>query len=257
MRTDELQVTARYADGVTIASPVGTLNMTTYVTLRDALLKYGAEQPDALIVELDRLEMPSVPALTVFSLAAMRIGDWPGIPLMLVARTEARRTMLTASTISRFVPVHPSVAAAVAAMAHPPVRSRAVIELPRSVTSTRRARYFAQKTCDRWRVPDLTDDAITTVTVFVENTLQHTESTAFLRMELRRGLLTIAVTDDDPRPGILRERAEGGVAHSGLLLVSAIATVWGCTPTMTGGKTVWAVLRRKPDVTSVGWQNHG
>jgi hypothetical protein len=28
----------------------------------------------------------------------------------------------------------------------------------------------------------------------------------------------------------------------GLLLVAQIATVWGCSPTLTGGKAVWATL---------------
>jgi hypothetical protein len=254
MMIDEIRFSARYTSGVTIACPIGTLNMSTYATFRDTLLKYGAEEPEALIVELDELDMPSTHALTVFSLAAMRMSDWPGIRLLLVARSEGRRSMLAASSIARFVPVHRSVDTAMAALAEPPARTRAVIELPPTSTSTRRARYFARMNCGRWQISELITDAMTVVTSLVENTLLHTTSTAFLRMELRRDLLTIAVSDDDPAPAVLRERAEGGVAPSGLLLVSAIATVWGCTPTLTGGKTVWAVLRPHGRVTSVRWQ---
>jgi hypothetical protein len=251
---DEIRFSARYASGVTITYPTGTLNMATYATFRDTLLKYGAEEPEALIVELGELAMPSTHALTVFSLAAMRMGDWPGIQLLLVAQSPEQRSMLATSSIARFVPVHRSVDAAISALAEPPARSRAVIELPPSPTSTRRARYFARMNCARWRIPELIMDAMTVVTSLVENTLLHTNSTALLRMELRRDLLTIAVSDDDPAPAVLRERAEGGVAPSGLLLVSAIATVWGTTPTLTGGKIVWAVLRPHGRVTPVDWQ---
>jgi hypothetical protein len=251
MMIDEVRVSARYTSNVTIARPMGTLNMATYATLRDTLLKYGAEQPEALIVELDQLDMPSVHALTVFSLAAMRMSDWPAIPLMLVTKSENRQSMLNASSIARFVPVHPSVAAAMDALDAPPIRSRAVIELPPSMVSTRRARYFVRMNCARWQVPELVTDAMTIVTSLVENTLMHTASSAFLRMELRNNLLTVAVSDDDPASAILRERVEGGVAPSGLLLVSAIATVWGSTPTLTGGKIVWAVLRAHGRVTSM------
>jgi hypothetical protein len=243
VRTDGLQVDVSYRRGVTTTRPGGTLDPATYPQLRDTLLKYTAEQPDGLLIELDGLTMPSTAATSVFPLVASRAADWPGIPVLLVLADEARRARLMAGMRGRFVPVHDSVPAAIASI-DPPVRSRAVIELPPSPVSTRRARYFVRMNCARWGLNDLTTDAMTVVTAFVENTLTHTGSTAFLRVELLRGVLTVAVTDDDPCPAVLRERAEGGVAPSGLLLVSAVARLWGCTPTMDGGKTVWAVLRR-------------
>ncbi|CAM3957887.1 hypothetical protein KIPE111705_33440 [Kibdelosporangium persicum] len=243
MRISELRVPVRYIGGIAIAHPVGTLDVTTYPVLRDTLLKHAAEQPDGLVVELDELTMPIAPTLSVFSLVSMRVADWPGLPFMLVATGQEKRCMLAASTISRFVTVHDSVDTAVSAMAKPPIRQRAIMELPPSPMSTRRARYFVRMNCTRWRVDELITDAMTVATAFVENTLSHTSSAAFLRLEMRQGMLTIAVTDDDPRPAVLHERAEGGVSPSGLLLVSGITKVWGCTPAMTGGKTVWAVLK--------------
>jgi hypothetical protein len=118
-----------------------------------------------------------------------------------------------------------------------------VIELPPSPVSARRARHFVRMNCRRWQIEGMIQDAMTIVTAFVENTLQHTSSAALLRIELRRGLLTVAVTDDDPRRAVLHERLEGGVAPTGLLIVSGVAKAWGCAPTLTGGKTVWATLR--------------
>ncbi|ONI75304.1 hypothetical protein ALI144C_38485 [Actinosynnema sp. ALI-1.44] len=229
--------------GVVVAHPVGVLDATTYPEFRDTLLRYAAGRPgalpEALVVDVERLRMPSEAALTVFSLVSMRVADWPGVPVLLVARDECAR----ASLAGRFTPVHSSVEAAVAAVGSPPRRSRASLELPPSPLSTRRARYFVRKTCERWHVADMVIDAMTVATAFVENALIHTDSMALLRVQLRQGLLTVAVSDDDPRPAVMRERLMGGVPPSGLLLVSATARSWACTPSLTGGKTVWAALR--------------
>lgn len=243
MRTSDLRFGVHHQCGVTVARPAGVLDTSTYPMLRDMLLRYAAEQPEGLVVDVEHLHVPSVHALTVFSLVAMRVADWPGVPVMLVARDEDQRSALMTSNVSRFVPVHASVATALDAIGDPPARSRAVIELSPSPLSIRRARYFVRTNCERWQLAGVAGDAMTVVTAFVENTLTHTDSMAFLRIELRRGALTIAVSDDDPTPAVLHERLEGGVPPSGLLLVSGVAKTWGCTPTLTGGKTVWAVLR--------------
>ncbi|ALG11461.1 anti-sigma factor antagonist [Kibdelosporangium phytohabitans] len=239
MRTSDLRFGVENRQGVTVARPVGVLDATTYPEFRDTLLKYAAEQPDGLIVDVDRLRMPSSSALSVFSLVSMRVADWPGVPVLLVVRDDCQRE----ATAARFAPVYASITAAMSAVDTYTPRSTASLELPPSGLSTRHARYFVRKTCERWHVADMVTDAMTVATAFVENTLKHTDSMALLRMQLRRGLLTLTVSDDDPRPAVMRERLEGGVSPCGLLLVSAVARSWGCTPTFTGGKTVWAALR--------------
>jgi hypothetical protein len=247
-----LRINLRHVAGATVAHPVGSLDLATYATLRDFLLKCASEQPDALLVDLKDLRMPSVHALAVFSVVALRIADWPGVPLLLVAGETTQRSMLADSPIGRFVPVHDSLHSAVSAANDPPVRSWAVIELPPSPVSARRARHFVRMNCRRWQVERMIHDAMTIATAFVENTLQHTNSAALLRIELCRGLLTIAVTDDDPRHVVLHERLEGGVAPTGLLVVSGLAKTWGCAPTLMGGKTVWANLRLPGPAASFG-----
>jgi anti-anti-sigma factor len=240
---NEMPMNLRYVDGATVVHPTGRLDVRTYASLRDTLLKCASDHPDALLVEVDDLDLPTVQGLAVFSLVATRIADWPGVQLMIVAAQENRRRSLTAGLIGRFVPVYDTVTAAIAAISQPPMRSRAVMELTPSVISARRARHFVRANCQRWQVPDLANDAMLIATVLVENTMQHTNSAAVLRLELRRGILTVAVSDDDPRPPVLRERLEGGVSTAGLLTVASIAKAWGCAPTMNGGKTIWATLR--------------
>lgn len=86
-------------------------------------------------------------------------------------------------------------------------------------------------------------------TELVENSLKHTDSAPTLRLELRCGLLSVAVTDGSPAPAVLRESREqpGG----GLRLVAQTTRVWGCTLTLAGGKVVWSVLdTRRPGALS-------
>jgi hypothetical protein len=237
VRTSDLRFGVHHQSGVTVAHPVGVLDAGTYPEFRDTLLRYAAEQPDALIVDVDHLDMPAAHALTVFSLVSFRVADWPGVPVLVVARDELRRSVLAAWRVG----VYASLVTALTAVVRPPARPRAEIELAASPLSTRRARYFVRMNCYRWNLACVATDAMTVVTAFVENTLLHTDSGALLRMELRHGTLAIAVSDDDPAPAVLRERSAGGVPPSGLLLVSGVTRTWGCTPAMTG-KAVWAVL---------------
>jgi hypothetical protein len=114
--------------------------------------------------------------------------------------------------------------------------------LDRAPDAGRRARRLVARFCASRRVKALAPDAETLATELVENTLQHTESVPRLRLELRRGLLTVAVSDDDPAEAYLREGTDGRPSL-GMLLVTQIARTWGCTPSRAGGKTVWASLR--------------
>jgi hypothetical protein len=242
-KRSRLEIHLRHTGGMTIACPAGTLDVSTYPHLRDTLLKCAVELPEAVLVEVSRLDMPSAHALSVFPMVAMRCAQWPAVPLMLVAGSESRRSMLAASTINRFVPVYASVFAAMNAVQRPPARTRALLELPRVADSSRRARRFVRETCGLWQIDVLIPQATAIVNELVENTLRHTSSSASLRLELRQGVFTVAVSDDDPRPAVMHELAGGGVSPGGMLIITATARAWGCIPTMSGGKTVWATLK--------------
>jgi hypothetical protein len=41
---------------------------------------------------------------------------------------------------------------------------------------------------------------------------------------------------------VLREQGDGDRRRHGLRILAALARVWGCSPEMSGGKVVWAVL---------------
>ncbi len=234
----------QYEEGVTTALVTGVLDLTSYPDLRDGLLKIAAEAPDGLIADIDSLAIRDPALVSVFSLVAMRISDWPGIPFTVVTGRAEHRTMFADRTVDKFVPVHEDREAAEHLLSPPP-RRRAAQLLVRSVNASALARIFVRRVCAEWAVAELTEDALLIATELVENVMRHTDSAPRLRLELRRGLLSVAVTDDDPRPAVLLERLDTLEPGLGLHMVAQVAKVWGCSRSWSGGKIVWAVLTRR------------
>lgn len=173
----------------------------------------------------------------------MRLAQWPGVPLLLAAGNVHSRALLASSRTARFVPVHETVGAAVAAVEEPATRRVDRIALPNQLTSARLGREYVRRICFEWDVGLLADDAALVTSELVSNVVVHTPSTSVIRLELRRGLLSIAVYDDVPGDVCLVDpRGTLSEVH-GLLLVAQIAAAWGCSPTLAGGKVVWATLR--------------
>ncbi|WP_410673989.1 ATP-binding protein [Amycolatopsis sp. cmx-4-68] len=233
-----------YRGGVTTVVVTGVLGLQCYPDLRDGLLKIAAEAPDGLIADIDRLTVEDATLVTVFSMVAMRISDWPDIPFAVVTGRPEHRAMFADRTVDKFVPVHGDRAEAEHLLVHRP-RRRAVQLLARSPNASALARAFVRRVCGQWAVPELAEDALLIATELVENAVLHTGSSPRLRLELRRGILSIAVSDDDPRPAVLRERLDPLEPGLGLRMVVQVAKAWGCSRSWSGGKTVWAVLVRR------------
>ncbi|MCR6483798.1 ATP-binding protein [Amycolatopsis sp. OK19-0408] len=228
----------------TTALVTGVLDLDSYPELRDGLLKIAAEAPDGLIADIDGLTIRDPALVTLFSLVAMRIGDWPGIPFTVVTGRPEHRTIFSERTVDRFVPVHADHETAEHRLLRP-TRRRAAQLLARSANSSALARDFVRRICGEWGAAVLTDDALLVVTELVENAIRHTASAPRVRLELRRHILSIAVGDDDPHPAVLRERLGALEPGLGLRMVAQVAKVWGSTPSWSGGKVVWAVLTRR------------
>jgi hypothetical protein len=228
------------ADGCTLVRPKGELTTITCEQLRDVLLKCVTEIPAAVIVDVDRLAVLSPQSVNVFSAAWVHTADWPGVPILLVTGRPLNRALLAATWVDRYVPVHPDVKSAKRSLSGGPCRQRVVLALPWDATSPRRAGRFVTQTCASWAIDHQTGaDAAAVAAELVENSVMHTHSAPTLRVELRRSLLTVAVSDADPAPAVIT----GRVQARGLHLVRYFAKAWGCTPTTDGGKVVWAVLR--------------
>lgn len=98
----------------------GVLDSSTYRTLRDEIIKAALDEPAAVVVDISDLEVPTESALAVFTSARWHVGSWPEVPIMLVCRTIAGRSAVARNGVSRFVPVHPSVEAAMDASTYAP-----------------------------------------------------------------------------------------------------------------------------------------
>jgi len=240
MSTSPLRVDRREYVGAAVVKPFGVLDVASYADLRDALLKAGVDEPRAVIVDVDELAMPDRTALALFPAVAAQLMQWPGLPLLLAVTIATQQEMLTEYRLSRFVSVHPSVSDAVLAIDEPPPRRISRRKLPNSLSSSALARRFVLDMCEEWTVA-AAGNAMMVANELVENTLLHTYCAPTLRLELRRGLLTVAVYDDDPAPA--RPVEPPSPDHRGLELVARLSRVWGCTPTPWGGKVVWAVIR--------------
>jgi hypothetical protein len=220
----------------------GELGLANVAAVRNALLKCVADEPSGVIVQLDRMTVVTPLALSVFGVVSRKASDWPGLQVMLVSRPGPTRELLRRSAVDRFVPTYPLVAEAMRALGDTPARQLATIELPLAADSPASARHFVTDVLRSWHVEKLTDDACLIVSELVENAILHGRSASRLRLELRRGLLTLAVRDaSSTQPSRLAPGAatRGG---RGVFIVEALSKAWGTAPTWGGGKVVWAVL---------------
>jgi anti-sigma regulatory factor (Ser/Thr protein kinase) len=229
--------------GVVIATPVGRLELGTYAELRDGLLKYASDEPCALIVRLGPgFEVPGHAMLAVFKTVWTRISRWTGIPVVLLAKTEAHLATLRSSGVSRFVCTTTDLKQALEAAELPPHHGFLRVPLPNSPTAAMTARTVMRDTCRDWDLAEVVDDAVLVVSELVENAVRHARSEPVLRIEQRPRGLSLAVRDTSPELPRLNTADPEVPGHRGVQLVDQLSAEWGCLPSSDGGKIVWAVL---------------
>ncbi|GAA1305500.1 STAS domain-containing protein [Saccharothrix xinjiangensis] len=232
----DLSLRAVTRGDVVLLSPVGRLDLSTYVGMRDGLLKHVAEQPHAVVVVLGPdLELGSDPLAAVFAAVWMRCCRWPGVPLMLVATTERHRRMLGRTGLSRFVPCHDRLDAALAVATTPARRHRNEMQLPPDTDAPHLARDFARRTCLKWNLRHAGPRAVLLAGELVEITRAHAGSTLVLRIERFPDQLTVAVRHTGPSPRAAGRRLD-------LTRIRRLSTACGNTPTLDEGRVLWAAI---------------
>ncbi|MFI6026567.1 STAS domain-containing protein [Amycolatopsis magusensis] len=139
---DVLSVTYGERAGCAVVRVAGTLDVAGYPRLRDVMLKCAAEQPSAVIVVVERLQVATASLLSVFAQVSMRLSDWPAVPVLLVAADESARRLFEHAPVSRFVPVFRTVESAVRGVQRGMIPSR-------SASSMRSLCLFVQRGCPR------------------------------------------------------------------------------------------------------------
>ncbi|MEB3982122.1 sulfate transporter [Mycobacterium sp. 663a-19] len=232
---------------VTFVTVTGELDASTYRGLRDAIIKAALDEPRAVIVDVNQLFVPSDSAWSVFTSARWHVSTWPDVPILLVCEPGRSLRAITARGVSRYVPVYPTRGCALDAANDRslPIRRRARAQLSDTRVSVGLARAMVTDWLTKWDKGELIPTATTVATVFVENVLEHTDSTPALIVENYDDTVTVAVEDDSDRQPALHEDPDRGAdIVSGLAIVAALCRVWGSTPT-SSGKTVWALVGRE------------
>jgi hypothetical protein len=239
-----LSITADAPAPVAVLTVTGVLDGTTYLRLRDAIIKAALDEPTAVIVNVSALSVPAPTAWSVFTSARWHVSTWPDVPLYLVCAHQDGRDAIVRNGITRYVPVHPSIDGAFEALAERQPgtsRRRARAQLPASLDSLRRSREVVSECFTAWCLPEFIPVAKVVVTAFVENVLLHTDGEPQVRLETDGATVTVAVEDNSQKLAGLREDPTGTNRPSGLGIVAALCRVWGSAPTASG-KTVWAVI---------------
>lgn len=251
MVSDQLHIRAWAQGGALVIRLEGLLDLSSYASVRDCLLKCVAEQPRAVLVELGDLRVESVTLLSVFASVWMRTASWPAVPLRLAATREPIRSMLRSTAVVRFVGTHDTLAQAWASIDRPPPRQRAELTIPSSPACGRKVRRFVRDMCLRWGLGSMCDDLTLVAGALVDDAVTDDEWLG-VRLELREDKLTVAVRCADPA---VRQPSRGpldSIGSRGLAIVAAIASAWGHAPTADGGKITWGVLRI-PGYTPPTW----
>jgi hypothetical protein len=238
-----LAISADTAGGASLLTAEGVLDSTTYLQLRDAIVKAALDEPQAVLVDVNRLDVPASSAWAVFTSARWLVDTWPAVPIHLVCGHYHRRHIIARNGVTRYVRVHPTVDAALAALTDTErVRWRAKTELPAALASLRVARDFVAQRLAEWSFDSLIPVVTVVANVFVENVLQHTAGGAVLRLETDGTTITVSAQDGSSTPAARHEDSRlGGEQVSGLAIVASVTRAWGCSPTPSG-KTVWAVI---------------
>lgn len=241
--TSPLAITTEGAGVACLITADGVLDSSTYLQLRDAIVKAALDEPRAVLIDVNKLDVPAPSAWVVFTSARWLVDTWPSIPIHLVCEHAGRRRTIAANGVTRYVRVHPTVGEALSALADTqPPRTRARTELPASLASLRTAREFVAERLAEWSFDDLVASATVVVNVFIENVLKHTVGGPVLVLETDGKTVTISVQDCSSTPAARHEDPlHGGEQVSGLAIVASVSRAWGTAPTPSG-KTVWAVI---------------
>jgi anti-anti-sigma factor len=240
----KLAVSTEAAGTACLLTVEGVLDTTTYLKLRDNIIKAALDEPRAVLVDVNDLGVTVSSAWSVFTSARWHVSTWPDVPVILVCGHLGRRSTIASTGVTRYVPVHATVEAALDALTedHRRTRRRAHAELPASLASLRTARRLVAEWLGVWSQTELIPVATVIVNVFVENVLQHTATAPVVVLESDGVWVSISVQDDSTLPAVRHEDPyRGGDRVSGLAIVASVCGAWGSTP-RPSGKTVWAIV---------------
>jgi len=221
---------------------VGELNLASGPGFRARMLKSLADQPTAVLVDAAALTVADDIHLTVFVAVARHAAAWPSIPIVVCTPPPQVAKSLVRLGIDRHVLICASLdegrIRAAGRTLPATVRDRF---LP-SVVTVGVARSLVEEVCGRWGLSHLAPTAGLVVTELVSNAVLHARTPIELVITRASRQLHLAVRDYAAQAArLVGPDGEGEPGGRGLLIVDALTTSWGCTPTRDG-KVTWASL---------------
>jgi hypothetical protein len=241
-RHSDLRISATDVADARVLTVVGVLDDTTYVPLRDAIVKAALDEPLAVIIDVNKLTVRDDPAWAVFTSARLQVAEWPDIPIGLVCVHDHGQNALRRNGITRYVPAYPTVQRALAELAADGLRRYrrcARATLPGVKSSIRRSRELVAQWLTAWSRTDFIHAVSIVASELVEVALADTDRVLQLRLETDGSTVAVAIQHAGTSTALRRESA--GETVLGLDLVAASCRVWG-SYTSVIGETIWAVL---------------
>jgi hypothetical protein len=238
----ELRITTSSVADTRVLTIDGVLDDTTYIPLRDAIVKEALDEPPAVVIDVTGLTVRDDPAWSVFTSARFQISEWPDIPIGLVCAHDQGLNALRRNGVTRYLPAYTTLQSAVTELpAHGLRRYRQHVRtaLPAVKGSIHRSRELTAQWLTEWSRTDFIHAVSIVATELVELALADASGELSLRMETNGSTVAVAVQHVNIARTQLRESA--GDTVSGLDLVAANSRVWG-TYTSAAGNTVWAVV---------------
>lgn len=218
---------------------LGSLDGNAAAAVRDALVTYLVDLPEALVVDVSRLRVADDEALSVFHAVVQEAAEWPMTRLVFCEPPPRH----VAAWRSAGVAVVPTCQDAVARLGEPSGDTPVAACLDPVVGAARQARDLVFGAARRWKLPeDPAGSACVVVTEMVNNVVAHARTPMTVSAAQRAGYLLVAVRDGSrEEPDFQGRVAPTAYGGRGLLLIDAVAHRWGSTP-LPDGKVVWAVI---------------
>lgn len=237
-----MRLTDSAVQDICVLTVDGVLDYTTYVPLRDAIVKAALDEPRAVLIDVTELVVREDAAWAVFTSARWQVAEWPDIPIGLVCAHQHGRNALRHNGITRYVEVYPSLQSAITELRPEDLRSyrqRALAALPALKSSGQRCREVTAQWLTAWSRTDFIHAVSIVASELVEIALTAADSEILLRLETGGSTVAVAIQYAGAAPPTGRHSAAGMVCN--LDLVAATSRVWG-SYTNLAGNTLWAVL---------------
>jgi len=220
----------------------GDLDILGASSLRTSILKWLAEHPLCVIIDLTKIELRDEIPLLVLPAMARRSDT---APILVIIDPATRTGRAIDKCLSHHIAVFKNeiTAVAAAATAHPGSRRRLHLHLLSELTSPARARDLVGQACKMWGLPQLAGAAQLIISELVTNAIRHARSDLEVTVALGEQYLHLHVRDRDPRiPRIFTADSPHPDHSRGMKLVDGLASGWGTT-LRPYGKSVWATLK--------------